>query len=115
MVLSASAAERRAAGAPCGNRSLSPAHRELSSKPKAAAGVGRMVDKRTDGRTPDRYIDHAPHTMRAMPMNCNRPGDISSMTLLVYREYCTCTGVTYRPRHIISKFTLVVLGATEVI
>jgi len=37
MALPAFAAERRAAGAPCSNRSISPARRALSSKPAAAA------------------------------------------------------------------------------
>ena len=48
------------------DRSISLAHRALSSKPAGRSIDG--TDGRTDGRTPDRYIDPAPHTMRAMPL-----------------------------------------------
>jgi len=33
----------------------------------AIDGTDRQTDARTDGRTLDRYIDPAPHTMRAAP------------------------------------------------
>jgi len=64
MALSAFAGERRAAGETGTTRSTA-----LSSKPAACRCCGRMTgtDKRTDGRTHDRYIDPAPHTMRVVP------------------------------------------------
>jgi len=37
---------------------------ELSSKPSHAAAAVDRRDRRTDGRTPDRSIDPAPHAMR---------------------------------------------------
>ena len=50
-------------------RSISPTRGEPSSKrPHAAAAVDRW-DRQTDGRTPYRFIDHAPHVMRAMPLS----------------------------------------------
>ena len=66
------AAERRAATpcccrAPGGRRcrSISSAHTALSSKPAARRSCGPMM-RQTDGRTLDRFIDPAPHTMRAV-------------------------------------------------
>jgi len=60
MTLSAFAAKRRAAV----DRYLLPARRSAANPPHAAAAVDRR-GRPTDGRTPDRYIDPAPHTMRA--------------------------------------------------
>ena len=39
-----------------------------ANPPHAAAEVEWWNDRRTDGRTPDRYIDPAPHTMWAVPI-----------------------------------------------
>ena len=51
---------------PCSNRSISPTCRAHSSKPAAlCCSIRRM--RPTDGRTPYRYIDPAPHIMRAVP------------------------------------------------
>ena len=67
MTLPAFAAERRAAallllGARrC--RSICPAHGALSSKPNDDE---TWTDRETDGRTPGRYIDPAPHSIRAV-------------------------------------------------
>ena len=46
---------------------ISPACRALSSKPAVAAVYrwDRQTDGQTDGRTPDHYVDPAPHTMQA--------------------------------------------------
>ena len=61
VTLLAVTAERR----PCSNRSISPARRAHSSKP-AAAACGRHGCRKTDRRTPDSFIDPAPHTMQAV-------------------------------------------------
>ena len=47
--------------------------RSAANQPPAAAAVDRQ-DKETDGWTPDRYIDPAPHTMRRALINleCSR-------------------------------------------
>ena len=63
-----------AAGAPCSNRSISPARRAHSSKRaarRAAAaqdGTDRQTDRQTDGQTDGRqfHIDPDPPTMRAV-------------------------------------------------
>ena len=67
------AAERRAVAPCCGafaagrmapavvDQYLLTARRSAANPPHAAA-----TDRRTDGRTPDRYIDPAPRTIRAM-------------------------------------------------
>ena len=47
-----------AAGAPFSNRSISPVRRALSSKPPAAVAAVDRCDKRTDGRTHDRFVDY---------------------------------------------------------
>jgi len=57
---------------PCCKRSISPGRRDHSCKPITAecgCRVGqtdRRTDRGMDGRTPDRCIDPAPHTMRAV-------------------------------------------------
>ena len=54
----------------CGNRLIS----VTGSKPAARSYSGRMgqvdrrTDRRTNGWTPYRFIDPAPHTMRAVPI-----------------------------------------------
>ena len=48
----------------CSNRS--PLRQAHSSKP--ASGTNGQIDGETDGRTPYRFTDPAPHTMRAVPM-----------------------------------------------
>jgi len=61
---------------PGSSRSISPARRTHSSKPAATrssgfAAVGSPyagTARRTDGRTPDRYIDPGPHSMQAVPI-----------------------------------------------
>jgi len=68
MTLSAFAAERRAAAllllsAGACYRSITPARGALSSKP--AARSCRTMGQ-TDGRTLDRFIDTAAHTLRAV-------------------------------------------------
>jgi len=62
MTLPAFAAERRRR-VPAIDRYLLQAP-ALSSKPAARRCCSRSTEGRTDGRTPDRYIDPAPHTMR---------------------------------------------------
>ena len=72
------AAERRAAAQCCWAPSASAAvHRHLpprtalSSKPAARRGCDRMIgptDRRTAGRTLDRFIETNPHTMPAVSM-----------------------------------------------
>ena len=65
-------------------RSISPACTALSSKPVAR----RCWDRRTDRRTPDRYVDPAPHTVRAVSTRCkakpvaSAPGYPPSRTLM---------------------------------
>jgi len=76
MTLPAFAAERRAAaplllGAGARRcRLICPARGALSSKLAARRSdcerCDRRTDRQTDGRTPDRYIDPVPHTMRAV-------------------------------------------------
>jgi len=73
MTLPAFAAQRRAAAPGCGavaagRPALSIdifARTALSSKPAARRCSVRLMGQ-TDGRTPDRFIDPAPHTMRAV-------------------------------------------------
>jgi len=50
-----------------------------ANQPHVAAAVDRR-DRQTDGRTLDRYVDPAPHTMQAA----------SIITLLLTCIYCTC-------------------------
>jgi len=62
----------RPAAVPDVQQSISPIRQTVqthSSKPAARCCSGRMgqIDEQTDGRTPCRYIDPAPHTMRAVP------------------------------------------------
>jgi len=68
VTLPAFAAARRAAGAVAAERrrcrSICPGREALRSK--TAAAVVRQWDRQTDGQTPDRYIDPAPHTMRVV-------------------------------------------------
>ena len=69
MTLPEFAAERRAAAQllPVARRcrSISFARTTLSSKPAACRCCARLMGQ-TDGRTPDRFIDPAPHTMRTV-------------------------------------------------
>ena len=53
-----------------------PRPRSSANQPHAAAAVDRR-DRQTDGRTPDRYIDPAPHTM-SMPTQTRRDQTILS-------------------------------------
>ena len=46
---------------PCSNRSISPTHLAHSSKPAARCCSGRVGQ--TNGRTPYRFINPAPHTI----------------------------------------------------
>ena len=62
MTTPAFAAERRRTSS--GYRSISPARRAQSSKPAGRLAAADRRDRRTDGRTADRYIEPAPHTMR---------------------------------------------------
>jgi len=52
--------------APCSNRSISPTDQAITAKFVAVAHAG--TDIRTDGQTPDRCIEAASHTMRAVPV-----------------------------------------------
>jgi len=67
--------------------SCPPAH---SSKPAAADSLlwaHAGADRRTDGRTPCRFIDSAPHTMRAVPMiYSERAKSCSFWTVLLCRH-----------------------------
>jgi len=40
---------------------------DISCAPGPQQQICRQTDRQTDGRTPFRYTDHAPHTMRAVP------------------------------------------------
>jgi len=40
---------------------------DVSCAPGPRQQICRQTDRQTDGRTPFRYTDHAPHTMRAVP------------------------------------------------
>ena len=70
ITLPAFAAERACVSARVSYRSIS---LSAANQPPAAAAVDRQ-DKETDGWTPDRYIDPAPHTMRRALINleCSR-------------------------------------------
>jgi len=78
MALPAFAAEHRAAArwAPgvCRCQSISPASTGAQQQTRRTPllrsndGTNRRTDGETDGRTPDRYIDPAPHTVRAVPI-----------------------------------------------
>jgi len=74
MTLPAFAAERRAAAplllGPDSRRcrSIFPARTALSSKPAARRCCCRSVEQ-TDGRTLDRFVDPALHTVRAVSLN----------------------------------------------
>jgi len=64
---------------------LFPACTALSCKPATRRGCGRMTrqtDRETDGRTLDRFINPARHTMRALsivlPRNVLSVGDYAS-------------------------------------
>ena len=55
------------------SRSIFPARGAPSSKPAARHYCGRstgQTDRQTDGRTSDRYIDPAAHTIGTVPINC---------------------------------------------
>ena len=75
MTLSAFAAARRDAAAPTVQQSI--ARRAHSSKPAARCCRGQMgqTNGQTDRRTPYRYTDPAPHTMRPLPILCGEPAD----------------------------------------
>ena len=71
----------------------------------------RQTDGRTDGRTLDRYIDPAPHTMRALPKCSAWPIEKNSKTLninyrsntsLKWLEFTLCRAS--RPRRIFTVF-----------
>jgi len=67
VALPAFAAERRAAA-----RLRLTAGPPTAANPHAAAGCGGQMgqtDRQTDGRTPYRSTEPAPHTMLAMPLN----------------------------------------------
>jgi len=77
VTLPAFAAERRAAARGCGAAAAGRpalsidifARTALSSKPTARRCCVRQMgqtDRRTDGRTPDRFMHPAPHTMRTV-------------------------------------------------
>jgi len=66
MTLPAFAAERRAAGPGCGAVDRYLARTALSSKPAARRCCVRLTNGHMDGRTPDRFIDPDPHTMRTV-------------------------------------------------
>ena len=68
VTLPAFAAERRRLLHGARGRSLSPARRALSSKPAGSQHCCRSMGQ-TDGRTLDRYINLAPHTMREASTN----------------------------------------------
>ena len=62
------AADRRL----CSTRSIYPGRRVHRSEPAPAARGGQLMwqtDGRTDGRTPSRYINPAPHTTWAVPIS----------------------------------------------
>jgi len=63
--------------------------RSAANQPNAAAAVDRR-HRQTDGRTPDRYIDPAPHTMRAASIRLIRSTAHArySLHLTVRRERC---------------------------
>jgi len=67
MKLPAFAAERRRPqhGA-CSCRSVCLLTGRLATNPPGAVAAVDRWDRQTDGRTPDRHIDPAPHTMRAV-------------------------------------------------
>ena len=63
------AAERR-----CNAPAYMPTGRSAANPPAAVAAIDRWqrkTDGQTDGRTPDRYIDPAPHRMRAALISCH--------------------------------------------
>jgi len=51
------------------DRYVLPVGRSAANPPHAAAAV-EQTDGRTDVRTPDRYVDPAAHTMRAVSIRC---------------------------------------------
>ena len=97
VALPAFAAARRAAARlllGAGRAAIDRSHgrRAHSSKPAAGACGGRMAqtDRQTDGGTPDRCIDSAPHTTWTVPTNifsCSfNMLAFSDLTLLVGRQ-----------------------------
>jgi len=50
------------------DRYVLPTVRSAANPPHSTAAVKRW-DRQTDGQTPYRYIDPAPHTMREVPIN----------------------------------------------
>ena len=50
----------------CGCGGALAAWRPCSSKPAARCMLQRSIDGTADGRTPDRYVDPAPHSMRTV-------------------------------------------------
>ena len=67
---------------PCSNRSISPPRRAHSSKPVARCCSGRMGQ--IDGWTPYRFVDSAPHTVRAVRIKgscllASRYADVDSL------------------------------------
>jgi len=50
------------------DRYVLPTVRSAANPPHSTAAVKRS-DRQTDGHTPYRYIDPAPHTMREVPIN----------------------------------------------
>jgi len=76
MTLPAFAAERRCllhgprSALAAVDRYMLPAGRSTTNPPAAVAAVDRW-DRRTDGRTLNRYIDPAAHTVLAVLINCN--------------------------------------------
>ena len=85
---------RRGAGARS-YRSISPACPTFSSKPASCRSMAK-TGGRTDGRTLDRYIDTAPHTMRAVSIKLTTVGldvmktSVKCCWLLSTVFYCCC-------------------------
>jgi len=106
MTLPAYAAER-VRRVPAINRYLLQAPALAANQPHAAAAVDRR-DRQTDGQTPDRYIDPAPHTMlavsisRSFPKSSTRPvhgGDSHQLPTFLRRSAVCSAGTSWPVSH----------------
>ena len=94
VALPAFAAECRAAALCCcgaGGAEIDrylPPIRPTASNPPHADAAGKC-DRESERRTPYRYIDPAPHTMWAVPINAHVLQDECPSSLLLFRECCS--------------------------